>query len=266
MMTDAECVENLSGLSAVKALKPSSRASGREQSALETSTGAESVVHRKGTRIVLYLEPDRFDLQFSTKELTHDVQTPRSLVGGADLSPFFVCSDGPGAISARADVYWSGNEMTCRATSAGAVQLECHEIEAWTWTTHTQWSYLGFICGLARTASASDEVIVNGHFSKRVNGTTTGVMEATDSISTFAVNAGAGGAVAGDAGLACGHEQAQWLQSADAALRCSAVEHPKAGNREEWRVLSAHRWVRQRMSHNRRTPQVTDHGLLSEHQ
>ena len=96
------------------------------------------------------------------------------------------------------------------------------------WTTHTQWSYLGFICGLARTASASDEVIVNGHLSKRVNGTTTGVMEATDSISTFAVNAGAGGAVAGDAGLACGHEQAQWLESAEAAQRCSAVEHPKA--------------------------------------
>ena len=32
----------------------------------------------------------------------------------------------------------------------------------------------------------------------------------------------------------------------------------------DWRVLSAHRWVRQRASHSRRTPQVTDHGLLSE--
>ena len=34
----------------------------------------------------------------------------------------------------------------------------------------------------------------------------------------------------------------------------------------DWRVLSAHRWVRQRASHNRSSPypQVTDHGLLSE--
>ena len=112
MMTDAECVENLAGLSAVKELLPSFRASVRGQcSALETSTAAESVVRRKGTRIALYLEPDRFDLQFFTKELTHDVQTPSMLsmlkprrvawylVGGADLSPFFVCPDEPGAIS-----------------------------------------------------------------------------------------------------------------------------------------------------------------------
>ena len=67
-MTDAVCVENLAGLSAVKELKPSSRASGRGQcSVLETSTAAESVVHRKGTRIALYLKPDRFDLQFATE-------------------------------------------------------------------------------------------------------------------------------------------------------------------------------------------------------
>ena len=68
---------------------------------------------------------------------------------------------------------------------------------ATSWSTRAQCSCFGFICGLARTAGASDEVIVNGHWSKRVNGTTSGVMEATDSISTFAVNAGAGGAVAG---------------------------------------------------------------------
>ena len=105
MVTDAKRVESLAGLSAVRMLKPSSRASGRGQcSVLETSTAAGSVVHRKGTRIAWYLEPDRFDLQFSSKERTHDVQTPSMLsmlrprrvawylVGGADLSPFFVCS------------------------------------------------------------------------------------------------------------------------------------------------------------------------------
>ena len=35
------------------------------------------------------------------------------------------------------------------------------------WNTRAQWSCFGFICGLARTASASDEVIVNGCWSKR---------------------------------------------------------------------------------------------------
>ena len=43
-------------------------------------------------------------------------------------------------------------------------------------------------------------------------------------------------------------------------------EIEKSGRQVEWRVLSAHRFVRQRASHNRRTPQVTDHSLLSEHQ
>ena len=127
MMTHTECVENLAGLSAVRRLKPSSRASGRGQcSVLETSTAAESVVRRKGTRIALYLEPDRFDLQFATKELTHDVETPSVLstlkprrvawylVGGADLSPFFVWSDEPGAISVQADVDWSGDVCSWR--------------------------------------------------------------------------------------------------------------------------------------------------------
>ena len=183
-MTDAECVENLAGLSAVQELKPSSRASGRGQcSVLETSTAAESVVHRKV-------------VQFSTKELTHDVQTPSMLsmlkprrvawylVGGADLSPFFVCLDEPGATSVQADVDWSGNEMTCRTTSAGAVQLESHEIEAWSMiqqvvllssaesqfyacrptgsTVEPPWFHL---------LAGTDEVIVNGYWPKRVKAT-----------------------------------------------------------------------------------------------
>ena len=45
------------------------------------------------------------------------------------------------------------------------------------WNTRTQWSCIGFICGLTRTASACDEVVVNGYWSKRRNGTTTGVIE-----------------------------------------------------------------------------------------
>ena len=67
---------------------------------------------------------------------------------------------------------------------------------ATSWSTRAQWSCFGFICGLTRTASARDGVIVNGHWSKHVNGTTTEMVETTDPIPTFAVNAGAGGAVA----------------------------------------------------------------------
>ena len=74
-------------------------------------------------------------------------------------------------------------------------------------------------------------MIVNGHWSKRVNGTTTGVMEPTDSISTFAVDAGPGGAVMLVWRVAM---QLQRVELADAAQRWGAVEHPKAGNREEW--------------------------------
>ena len=36
-----------------------------------------------------------------------------------------------------------------------------------------------------------------------------------------------------DAGVACGHEQLQRGESAGAAHRWGAVDHPKAGNQEE---------------------------------
>ena len=40
-------------------------------------------------------------------------------------------SDEPGTMLAWADVDWSGDAMTCKSTSAGAVQLENHGVEAW---------------------------------------------------------------------------------------------------------------------------------------
>ena len=61
----------------------------------------------------------------------------------------------------------------------------------------------------------------SGYWSKRGNGTTTGVVEVADSIPTFAVNAGAGGAVA-KAMLVWRvaiHEQVYRVESADAAQR-----------------------------------------------
>ena len=140
------------------------------------------------------------------------------------------------------------------------------------WNTRAQWSC--FICGLARTASASDEVMVRGYWLRRGNGTTTGVVEVADSIPTFAVNAGAGGAVA-EAMLvwrvalsSCSVWSRQMRPSAEVQLSTRKREIERCVRQVDWRVLSAHRWVRQRASHNRSSPypQVTDHGLLSEHQ
>ena len=86
-------------------------------------------------------------------------------------------------------------EMLSRVSKLGIVAVTSRF--AASWNTQEQRSCLGFICGLARTASASDEVIVHGYWFKRVSGTTTGAMEVTGPIATRVDNAGAGGAVAG---------------------------------------------------------------------
>ena len=46
---------------------------------LEPLTASEATVFRRGTEIGLYLGPDRFDLQFATKELAQDMQTPSKI-------------------------------------------------------------------------------------------------------------------------------------------------------------------------------------------
>ena len=144
MATDARCVENLAGLSEVKGLKSSSRVAGcRECGVLEKSTVTETMVPREGTRIALYLGPDKSDLLFATKELVRDMQILSMLstlklrrfawyrIVAADVSQFFACSDEPGTMLVWTDVDWSGNELTCKSTSAGAVQLVYYGIEAW---------------------------------------------------------------------------------------------------------------------------------------
>ena len=76
----AKCVEDLAGLSAVRGLQPSSRASGRGQRGVaESSTATETMVHREGTEIVSYLGPDRLDLQLATKKVAQDMQTSSTL-------------------------------------------------------------------------------------------------------------------------------------------------------------------------------------------
>ena len=120
------------------------------------------------------------------------------------------------------------------------------------WSTRTQWSCFGFMCGLARAASANDEVTASGYWSKRGNGTTTGVV--ADLIPTFAVNAGTGGAAAeamlvwSGAMSSCSVWSQQMRPSAEVQLSTRKREIERSVRQVDWRVLSAYRWVRQRAS------------------
>ena len=51
-------------------------------------------------------------------------------IGASDVSPFFAYSDEPGTMLVWTDADWNWNELTCKSTSAGAVQLEYYGIEA----------------------------------------------------------------------------------------------------------------------------------------
>ena len=138
MALDAKHMENLASLLEIKGAKPSptpsSRATGRGQrDVLELLTAAEATVFRRGTGIALYL------LEFATKELAQDMQTPsklsmlrlrrfvRYLLSAADVGPFFAYQDGPNTVLVWTDGDWSGHSVTCKSTSAGAVQLGSHD-------------------------------------------------------------------------------------------------------------------------------------------
>ena len=55
--------------------------------------------------------------------------------------------------------------------------------------------FWAIVAALAQVASASDEVIVDGCCPRRVGNTTTGVVNTTDSVSTFVASVGAGAVV-----------------------------------------------------------------------
>ena len=121
VVTDAKCVENLAGLSAVRGLQPSSRASGRGQRGVaEATTAAETMVHHEGTEIVSSSGQTGLICNSQRRSsLMTCMQTPSMLsmlklrrfvwylVGGTDLSPFFAYSDEPSTFSVR-----SGDAMS----------------------------------------------------------------------------------------------------------------------------------------------------------
>ena len=96
----------------------------------------------------------------------------------------------------------------------------------------------------ARTASAG-EVIVNGHWFRRVSGATTGVVGATDPISTFVAKPPErcwfGVCVAMSS---CNVWSRQTRPSVGVQSSTRKREIEKSWRQVDWRVLSAHRWVK----------------------
>ena len=102
------------------------------------------------------------------------------------------------------------------------------------WMTRAKWNYLGDTCALIRADSASDEVIVSGYWFKRWNGESDWkggndwinlhIRDESWSRRSSRRN---------DARLAYGHEQRQRVESANAAQRRGAVDHPRSEEPKE---------------------------------
>ena len=376
MVPDAKHVENLASLLEVKGAKPSRTPSSR-------ATG-------RGQRDVLeLLTAARFDLQFATKEPAQDMQTPSKLsmlrlrrfvpylLGAADVGPFFAYQDEPNTVLVWTDADWSGNAVTCKSTSAGAVQLGSRTIETWSVnqqlvplsSAESDLYAIGSGCArgltvkhvlleILHTASPDSDVKMTictdsdaargmvhrvgcgrmRHLQTRYlwhqqalregqfNVVRCGTRENPSDLGTKVLERGDGdlheqarnrprehfagfdrcslgtsdqcerrndcgwvlfetsgkhnswscehgrlglhirGECWGrricrgyDTGLAGGHEQVQWVESADAVQRWGAVECVRTN------VEQCAQMVRQRISHNRSTLQVTDQGLPGEH-
>ena len=100
------------------------------------------------------------------------------------------------------------------------------------------------------------------------------MVETTGSTSTFVTNAGAGGAVAEMMLVwrAAMRRYSAWSRqtrpSAEVQSSTRDQKNEKSVGQVDWRVLSAHRWVRQSASRSGSTPhpQVTDQSLFDEHE
>ena len=104
------------------------------------------------------------------------------------------------------------------------------------WMARAKWNCLGDICELTRADRASDKLILSGYWVNRENGMVkaTGMMETTGSTRHIRDDCwNRRSRRRNDAGLACGHEQLQRVESANAAQRRGAVEHPRSEERTE---------------------------------
>ena len=104
----------------------------------------------------------------------------------------------------------------------------------------------------------------------------TGMVGATGSVSAFVINPGAGGAVAEIMlvwrAAMCRYSawSRQTRPSAEVQSSTRDQKNEKRMRQVDWRMLGAHRWVRQSTSRSRSTPyphlQVTDRSLFDEHE
>ena len=108
------------------------------------------------------------------------------------------------------------------------------------WTTRAKWNCLDNTCELTRADSASDEAIVGAYWFKRWSGESDWNGEGdwnggSDWISLCIRDEcwSRRSSRRNDAGLACGHDQTQRVESANAAQRRGVVEHQRSEEREE---------------------------------
>ena len=80
---------------------------------------------------------------------------------------------------------------------------------------------------LVRTINANSNEFENGCHSQQAKDTKTGVASTNDSVSMFMKKCWSRRSRENNAGLACGHEQVNRVESADAAQRRGTVECPR---------------------------------------
>ena len=140
--------ENRAILLDLKGVKPAptpmSKSTGRNARDTLDPLGREAkAAFCRGTGICMYLGPDRFDVQFTVKALASDMSSPvvlsmsrlrrcaRYLFGTADVGIEFAYQDRWDAVVVWTDGDWSGDVLTCKSTSAGAIQIGSHTVETW---------------------------------------------------------------------------------------------------------------------------------------
>ena len=151
LMPDLTHFENLAEALSLKGVKPSptplTKHTGRGQrDALDLLSRREATLYRRCVGIIMYIGPDRFDIQFTCKVLSADVSHPsklsmarlrravRYLNGTSCVGIFFKYQDEPEEETVWPDGDWSGDHVTCKSTSAGVIVLGEHPVEFWSVT------------------------------------------------------------------------------------------------------------------------------------
>ena len=162
-----------------------------------------------------------FGVRDVLEQLTHKVAIPRDegrLAEEAVLTPESQRRELPEWLFLEQTTLECAKEKSDRVSRLEAVAVTNRF--AVLWMTRATWNCLGDICELTRADSVSDEVIVSGYWFKRWNGQSDW-NGGNDWINLYIRDErwSRRSSRRNDAGLACGHEQMQRVDSADAAQR-----------------------------------------------